>query len=403
MKSSRLSNNLPLKIISLIFAIILWFIAIGEENPEISRNYVDIPVKTKSETDLRAKGLTLVYDAEEPVSARLRGRARDLNKVDEENLEGYIDLSDIDRPGEYKLPVEIGGVPSGIRVEKQPVREILINRLVTKELPIEVKIDGEEASGYQVQPYTIKPDSIRIQGPQLLIDKIVQARLIMELKGNKEPVEVSLPIKILDKDDKEISSRYIKTSQDYAIVNIPIYPKKTVPIEANITGTPATGYEVAGVEVRPKDIVISGEKALLDGIKSISTDIVDVEGAYSDIQKTVKLQVNNKLYVEPTQPLQVDVLVRIKEAEVQKQVSINKIDVVNIGEGKVVQLDTSAANITVAGVKSTVDSLENQLIRLYVDAGGVSRGKKKLPVKAELPSGVRMVSMEPQEVTVTVK
>ena len=46
-KDDRKTKNLPAKIVSVIFAIILWFVAIGEQNPEIVRSYSDIPLEYK--------------------------------------------------------------------------------------------------------------------------------------------------------------------------------------------------------------------------------------------------------------------------------------------------------------------------------------------------------------------
>ena len=56
--TSRFSKNLALKIISVIFAIILWLVAIRDQNPEISRSYENIPVEIVNEAKFQAKGLS---------------------------------------------------------------------------------------------------------------------------------------------------------------------------------------------------------------------------------------------------------------------------------------------------------------------------------------------------------
>ena len=40
----------------------------------------------------------------------------------------------------------------GVRLEKQPERTVVVDRITSKKVPVEVDIKGKEASGYQVQP-----------------------------------------------------------------------------------------------------------------------------------------------------------------------------------------------------------------------------------------------------------
>ena len=89
--ANRFSKNLALKIISVIFAIILWLVAIRDQNPEISRSYENIPVELVNETKFRAKGLSLVFDVTDKVTISVRGRARDLERIDVEQLKGTLD------------------------------------------------------------------------------------------------------------------------------------------------------------------------------------------------------------------------------------------------------------------------------------------------------------------------
>ena len=66
MNSNFLKNNLSLKIISVIVAIILWLYAVSELNPETTKTITDVPVEVINMDALNEKNLTLVDD---PVSS----------------------------------------------------------------------------------------------------------------------------------------------------------------------------------------------------------------------------------------------------------------------------------------------------------------------------------------------
>lgn len=404
-KKTKKTRNLPAKIVSIVFAIILWFTAIGEQNPETVRSYGEIPVRIQNESQLNGRGLSLVYDIEEPITIRLRGRARDLYRIEDDKIKGYIDLADIDKPGEQKVPIDIEGIPMGIRLEKQPERTILVDRITSKQVPVEVDIKGKVATDYQMQPYTLKPDKVAVSGPETLVDKVVRGKVSLDLKQSKSTVEQSLSIKLLDENDQFIESKFLSLYQDFAIVTVPIYPTKDLPIKAAISGKPAEGYEVEEVEVQPKDITVSGSEKLLKDMDSISTELIDINGIKADVKRTVKLQKYDDIYLDPAQPSEASVVIRVKKVEVEQELSDKKIDIDNLELDRKAELSVESVDIVLKGHKPIIDNIKahDDMVRIYVDLEGSSRGERKFPLNVSVPEGVEVVSMEPKEITVNIK
>ena len=230
--TSRFSKNLALKIISVIFAIILWLVAIRDQNPEISRSYENIPVEIVNEAKFQAKGLSLVFDVSDTVTISVRGRARDLERINVEQLKGSLDLSVINEPGEHKLLADIQGLPSGVSLRRKPEILVRTDKLVVKNIPLVPDINIEQAQGFLAHSYRIRPaETVRVSGPLMLIDRIYQARIELELKDVSSTVEHSLPIALLDKDGQVIESKYINVEPQYAIVTIPVYPTKVLTVK----------------------------------------------------------------------------------------------------------------------------------------------------------------------------
>jgi hypothetical protein len=83
--------------------------------------------------------------------------------------------------------------------------------------------------------------------------------------------------------DKE-SPSIIKVSGEKLIV-------KTLPIYANIEGTPATGYQLIldKISISPPHSVIAGHTDAIKDLSYITTEPVVIEGSNSTIRKDVKL------------------------------------------------------------------------------------------------------------------
>ena len=96
MNSRLLKNNLSLKIISVVVAIILWLYAVSELNPETTKTFNDIPIEIINMNVLNEKNLTLAENPEQIITVRIRGLANDIRKVNISNLKAVLDLSEID-------------------------------------------------------------------------------------------------------------------------------------------------------------------------------------------------------------------------------------------------------------------------------------------------------------------
>ena len=398
------SKNLALKIISVIFAIILWLVAIREQNPEISRSYDNIPVEIVNEAKFRAKGLSLVFDISDKVTISVKGRARDLERVDVEQVKCSLDLSVINEPGEHKLFADIQGLPTGVSIRRKPEILVRVDRLVSKNLPLVPDINVEQASGFLVYPYKIKPaETVRVSGPEILIDRLHQARVELELKDVTSTVENSLPITLIDEDGQVVESRYINVEPQYAIVTIPVYPVKVLPVKPNIAGAPAENYEVVGVEVYPLQVTVSGEKSILDSMQSIGTEILDINEASTDVKRTLKLQLLDGITIAQPSPKEVDVLVRIKEKNIEKTLKINNIEMINKPQNVEAVLETDGSEIVIRGPVSVINSIDEEAVRLYVDVSNISRGENRLRIMADIPAGVELVAIEPNEAVVKIE
>ncbi|MCX8084937.1 MAG: CdaR family protein [Calditerrivibrio sp.] len=153
-----LSNNL-LKLISILLAIIVWFIVATSEQQETS---FYVPVKFKNEME----GLKAFTDTN-LVSVLVKGPKISMKSFTFNDIKIEIDLSGFQH-GEYLYRIKPSDIilPSGIsliRVEPQDVR-ITIDKVGKKQVKVVPSFVGELKDGYKIVSVNINPQTVTIFG-----------------------------------------------------------------------------------------------------------------------------------------------------------------------------------------------------------------------------------------------
>ena len=69
---------------------------------------------------------------------------------------------------------------------------------------------------------------------------------------------------------------------------------RRVPVVAELTGEPATGYRLVASTVEPDHVELEGPKSLLAGIKEAHTEFVDIAGKKEDLSEEVGLALTTR-------------------------------------------------------------------------------------------------------------
>ncbi|MFQ8698458.1 MAG: YbbR-like domain-containing protein, partial [Peptoniphilus harei] len=106
MKKINFKNDrtLMIKIMSLIFAIILWSYVKGEANFITSTNYKNIEVSYEGLSDLKAKDLTIISPKESTVDVKLQGYNSYMRNVTKDGIVAKVDVSKLTE-GEHSVPI----------------------------------------------------------------------------------------------------------------------------------------------------------------------------------------------------------------------------------------------------------------------------------------------------------
>jgi YbbR domain-containing protein len=84
--------------------------------------------------------------------------------------------------------------------------------------------------------------------------------------------------------------------------------RKAVGVRAEITGTPAPGFHVAGVEVEPPKVWLEGARSQVMRLGEVVTESIDISGLAASAKREVRLVLGGgTVWAEDSAPLQVEV------------------------------------------------------------------------------------------------
>ncbi|MGV1099606.1 CdaR family protein [Thiovibrio sp. JS02] len=192
-------NNWVLKLISLFFAIFLWYFVVGEDKVDTN---VFIPVEIVN----LPRELVISNQFKKQLEVTISGPRGLINGINRQHISRTINLSKA-APGTTVIRNDPESIhfPRGINVLRiQPTHiTLLIDELVEKDLPIEAKTVGTPASGFELAAVHFEPKFIKLAGPKTVVgeEKLLRTKAI-DINGLKSPVTtqvaLELPQEILD-------------------------------------------------------------------------------------------------------------------------------------------------------------------------------------------------------------
>lgn len=157
-----ITENWALKLMSLVFALMLWFFIMGERRLEV--NY-RVPLEFQN----LPSELMVANEIPSMVDVRISGPRTLLMKVSPNDISIIVDLTGL-RPGlsSFRRLEERLNLPSGLRVTRLSPSfvDVRLERIQQKTVPVTIALSGEPMSGFVVGSIRAIPDMITIEGAE---------------------------------------------------------------------------------------------------------------------------------------------------------------------------------------------------------------------------------------------
>ncbi len=362
-------------LLSLVVSFGLWLYVITVENPNSEATFYNIPVVLDNESVLNDRGLMLLNDKTPTVTLKLEGNRSYLNKLENSNITLVADLSRIYEAGEQTLSYDIrypGDIPrNSIEVLSQlpaTVTLTVVERL-TQSVPVNVVTVGQVPEGYMTDTTNMVLDtkSISVTGPASVVKQIAEARVTVNLDGQKETISQSYGYTFYDKNGNAVQHEML--TADYAEVKLTLKIEHFKQIAIMLDVIPGGGATMDNTTIKLNidKLLISGSEQLLEGLDAIVLETIDLGTLTQDTVLTYEIQdllpagISN---VTGTGTVTVTItLPNLK----MKTFKVSQIIPQNIPAGMYVELMTQELTVVLRGPSKVIDKLESEQIRVLVD------------------------------------
>jgi YbbR domain-containing protein len=319
-----------------------------------------------------------------------------------DSFRATIDLKDVDpAAGPTVVPIRVESVdprftalswdPPSVQIRLDPLRDKVVKvNVVTGPIPAKL----------QVRPAVVTPATVTVRGPASVIDRVASARADVTIEPSGLNVDRDVDLVPVD----DVGNRVTPVNVDPPTVHVQIAvlsepQTHTVPVNPNVTGTQAAGYEVVSVAVDPAVVTLQLDANQVAAVPAADTAPISISGATQDVEADVGLAL----------PLGV---VGLEGTTVHVTVTIRPIASTRTFDAGIVlsgartdllySLSVNHALATVGGPLAELQRLDGAAFVLTAPIGGLGPGTHEVMLEANLPIGLTMVGIEPPKITVTV-
>ena len=407
----KLSNNLGLKILSVFLAFFVWLAVVNISNPEKPGSQ-EVTLEILNDDVLEASGKTYeLMGDRSTVTISYKVRTLDSANIKPTDFRAYIDLADMYEPtGAVPVKVEVKNNKVQSVVAKPSVIRVDTEDLQRKPFDLEVKVEGEPESGYDIGIPTISPTYVYVSGPVSVVGRISTVGIRIKAEGANSDLSGTEQVRCFDANDNELTQlddrvTFSRSEIDYTL---PILKKKNLTLIFETEGKVAEGYRYTGIESSSNSVEVNGLKSDLAGANSVTIPKTELnmDGATGD--KEVTLDLNKYLpegvtLADPDSN-EIKVVIKVEALENRTyELPVSQIQQVGASGQYEYEYDRDSVNVIIRGLKEDLDQLTPADIQAEMDVSGMEPGIHTGVVSFVLGDAYELMSSNNIQVTVTEK
>ncbi|MBW7884203.1 MAG: hypothetical protein H3C34_16485 [Caldilineaceae bacterium] len=394
-------RDLGTLVLSAVLALIVWLIAVNQENPLITQEFSErIPVTVLG---LGEDLIPVQPLSDETVRLVLRAPRSSWENLSASDFRATVDLTSMG-PGEHDVVVRITRRDPQVSVIEiqRPELSVTLDRLISKEVPVQVEPMDGTAFGYDWQTPIYSPITVTVSGPETQVQQVVKARAEVYLRGAKSQVERVQTLVPTDAQNRPIDSVTVEPAQVQVVVPVEQWPgRKEVAVRVKLSGRPAAGYRLSSVKVEPSTIVLQGEADALSDVPGyVETEPLSLENATADLRKRVQL-----ILPEGVTSFDGDtVLATAGITPIEGGVTVTESLVVQgLCSGLSADASLDEVEVSLSGPLPLLESLNQDDVFVILDLTGLIPGTHAVKPRVALPDGIRLDGVIPETVEVVIK
>jgi len=386
-------HNWPLKLAAIGLATLLYGGLVFSQSTQTFNGVIPVDVLNKPRD-------TFLLTVPEPVTT-IRYFAPSGVQPITSTFEAWIDLAGIE-PGSglQSVPVHVRSIDNRISViSSVPDRmAVELDALAQRTVPVTVpQVPAPE--GTELGPTTVNPTEVEIFGPESVLASVVAAQANVLIQSG---IDVDQDVNLVPVDSLGNAVGQVNVEPATARVTIPVFSDKesrTLTISPLVTGDPAPGFELVGATAEPQVVTVEGDIDDLEPLLSVDTAPVSISGMSANQTLETTLALPTGVVALDVQTVRVAIKLQPVTATRSYEVGVT---LVGARPDRTYSLSTDRVILTLGGSVADLDRLEGGTLVATLDVTDLDTGTSAVPVAADLPAGVALVSASPNRVSVTI-
>lgn len=391
----KLTNNLFLRIVSVVAAFLFWLVIINITDPTTSRTFFDIPVQILNENVITSANQVYEIEDGDTVRVTVKGKRSFVENLTEKDFTATADLSELSKVNAVNVVVKLNKEStSSVELDwHNAVLKVNLEKRVTKKFKVEVDYEGELSENYVLGEMVAKPNIVEVSCGESKFKKIDHVGVMVSLNGESEDFESEYSPILYDANGDALEDTNVTFSKDRIQVSTEVLETKEVPVHVTTTGTPAEGYRLVQTDYKPERVRVYGKQSELEKLNAIKIQ-VHIDGEKKDVEREIALSD----YLAEGLSLVGDIETLSVRCEIEKDgqrvmtLTPGDIAVKNLPSNITMNFDSEIQKyeVQVQGEEALLANVNIADLGAYVDLAGLSEGSHTLDLQYTLPAGIRV-------------
>ncbi|MBQ3544504.1 MAG: hypothetical protein IJA34_05915 [Lachnospiraceae bacterium] len=400
-----LMDNFGLKILSLLFAIILWLTVVNIDDPKTTRTISGIPVTILDEEVVVGNNQIYSIKSGQEVTISVTGPRSMVDKMTKEYFIAeapFSEKSNVDavpiyvsfRNSKYDKDCEIS--------QKTMTMKLEIENVIEKTFDISINHASILSTAYYLGNEVVNPATVTVSAPESIINQIDEARIDVELSGRTEDFSTESNIKYYTASGTELNvGNNFTSSLATTYYSADIYQIREVPLKFGYIGNVQNGYELVEITAEKTTVKIVGPSAT--EVESIvcPNELLNISDAteYISVEADITSLLPKGVYLCNESDEIVKITAKIEKLITKNyRIPVSEIDKNNIPVGFIAEILEQNVNLSLTGLQKSHDEFSINEITAYVDLKNTIEGNNEVIVKLNIPGELKVTN----EVTVNV-
>lgn len=373
---------------SVLLAILFWMYVRQVEDPVMNGTIWNVPVELTGESVLTSKGLAVANISDEMVDLKISAPASVLESLSRKNVTATLDVSKC-VAGEntlYYTPKVASNVKQdGITWMSQSPESIVVRveKLDSKVFPVEFRLVGSVADGYQAGTAAISPEMVTVSGPVDQVSQIAKVAAVLEVSELSEEYSGNLPLSLFNAKGELLEDLEVTMDTESVYVVVPVVVIREIDLTVKLVDGGGATEKNASYKIEPETITVSGSSEAMEGLTELSLGSVDL--AKVNGTKIISLPITLQPQLENVSGITAaNVTVTVSGLRT-RSIEVDNITLYNKSSGYQVTVETKVCTVVIRGREEDLEMIDPSQLRVVVDMSNITTvGTYPVPAKVYL-------------------